>query len=256
MQAETQGKVDKLVHELKTLFEDRLVSVCVYGSAVFQEALPPVEAKHKDINVLIILKGLELSDLEKASSIGKWWEQVGHSLPMFLSEAEWQRSSDVFSLEYADIRDNHVVAYGKDLYNEVSVNCDALRLVCELELHRKLIYLRQRMLIHRDKPEILLDLLQHSVNSFAALFRGVLRLKSDVAVPQKAPEVFEALKGVVDNYDPEPFLQVIASKAPKAKVSKTDIFPLYHRVIGQVSLVTAYVDDVYGFVPQKEGVPS
>lgn len=258
MQQSTKEKTAQLVQELQHLFGERLVSACVYGSAVFQEELPDMKAKYKDINVLVILESLDLSDLEKASSVGKWWERVGHSLPLFLSEAEWEQSKDVFALEYADIQDNHYVAYGKDVFSAVEVVPDALRLVCELELHRKLIFLRQRLLLYRDKPDALLDLLQSSVNSFSALFRGVLRLQPGTqAVPQKSYEVFEALRPLIQAYDPTPFLRVLESKESGKKIRHTDVFSIYTQFIQQLSLVVAYVDSCFGFVVrQTEGVRS
>lgn len=255
MRQTVKEKTDKLVKELQHLFDNRLISVCVYGSSVFEEEIPAVQEKFKDINVLVILNSLESSDLEKASSVSKWWERVGHSLPVFISEEEWHRSKDVFALEYADIRDNHVVAYGKDLFSDIGIERDALRLICELELHRKLVFLRQRLLLHRDNPRVLLGFLQESVNSFAALFRGVLRLKLESGnIPQKSPLVFEALKGLVSGYDPTPFLRVLHSKEPGTTVRQTDIFPLYNEFVRQISLVTAYVDECLGFVVPKEGV--
>lgn len=255
MKQDVEKKIQQLVKELQQLFENRLVSVCVYGSAVFQEELPPVKEKYRNINVLVILEQMELSDLERASSAGKWWEKEGHSLPMFLSEEEWLRSGDVFALEYADIRDNHYLAYGKDLFSGIQVDKEALRLVCELELHRKLVFLRQRLLLHRDQPHILLEMLQEHINSFTALFRGVLRLGLDEGkVPQKASLVFEGMKNLVKDYDPTPLLRVLQSKEPNTQVRHTDIFSLFCQCIRQIGLVTAYVDNCFGFVTHKEGV--
>ncbi len=254
MRQDVGGKTEQLVKELKHLYDERLVSVCVYGSAVFEDDLPAIKDKHKNINVLVILKGLEPADLEKASSIGKWWEKVGHSLPIFMSEEEWRRSADVFALEYADIKDNHVVVFGQDLYNETQIQPDALRLICELELHRKLIFLRQRLLLYRDKPQILLSLLQDSNNSFAALFRAVIRLRQNGAAPLKPHAVFEGLKSIVPGFDDAPFQSILRSKESKSHVALTDVFALFNRYIKQVSLVTAFVDECYGFIEKKEGV--
>lgn len=255
MHPSNKKKVTQLLKELQHLYGERLVSVCIYGSAVFKEDVDRVDDKHRDINALVILQSLSLSDLEKASSISKWWDKTAHALPMFLSEEEWRRSSDVFALEYADIRDNHHVAYGKDLYSDVEIIPDALRLVCELELHRKLIYMRQRLLLHRDKPKVLIEMLQKSVNSYAALFRGVLRLVHKTKdVPQQPDAVFHALKDLVAGYDPAPFLKVLASRQPGHKIAEAEAFSLYNRFIEQVGTVTEYVDQCLGFVNRKEGV--
>jgi hypothetical protein len=254
MLPETEKKVKKLVCELQHLYEERLISVCLYGSEAFREEMPRVKEKYQDINVLVVLKDLAQADLEKASSIGKWWNEAAHSLPLFFSEREWQASADVFALEYADIRDSHVLLHGKDLFSQVEIHDESLRLACELELSRKLVYLRQRMLLHRDHPKVLLELLQNSINSFAALFRGVLRLKfRGKAVPLKASDVFEALSGVVDDLDVKPFQRVLLSKEPNTQVRETEITLLFNQFIQQVSRVNIYVDQCLDVAVQKGG---
>lgn len=257
MQEQVTQKTQQLVKELQHMFADRLISVCVYGSAVFQDEPKRISGKYANINVIVLLKSLDLRDLEKASSIGKWWQKVGHSLPVFFSEEEWQRAADIFALEYADIKQNHAVVYGKDLFSPVDVDRDALRLVCELELHRQLIFLRQRLLLHQDKPKEILAILHQRIKGIAALFRGVLRLKLPAdQVPQDAEQVFKRLVGIVDGYAPDPFLQVLASQQPKARIAATDIMPLYTRCLQQISIVTHYVDTCFGILMAKEGVHS
>jgi hypothetical protein len=256
MHESTKGKVKRLVDELKQLYEERLVSVCVYGSSVFSDADTGKPGPHTpDINVTVILTDITATDLEKASSVSKWWETVGHCLPVFFSEAEWLRSADVFALEYADIRDNHHLVYGKDLFSTTRIEPDALRLVCELELHRKLIFLRQRLLVYRDKPKVLQDLLEGSINNLAALFRGVLRLRSTAdLVPMSSDTVFHELAKSIEGFDPKPFVTLNAKKLGGGKVSSHDVLNLYAVVVQQLGLVTAYVDQCYGFIVPKEGV--
>lgn len=252
----TQNCCDQLIKELKHLFDARLVSVCVYGSAAATLSGSDSGKPVSDINVIVILTHLVSADWDRASSIGKWWEQVGHSLPLFFSESEWLRSSDVFALEYADIRDQHYVLYGKDLYSQTTVDKEALRLVLELELHRTLIYLRQRLMIHRDNPRELEKLLLSRLGNLAALFRGVLRLKSDAPVPMRHSDVFEALPNVIEGFVAQPFLTLEQRRHREIKLSTHDDLSLYFAALEQIGRVTDYVDQVYGFISKQEGVLS
>jgi hypothetical protein len=205
--------------------------------------LPELKKKHQDINVLVLLNEMEFEDLEKASSISKWWGKTANALPIFLSEREWRQSADIFTLEYADIRDNHHVAYGEDLFSQVEVDMSGLRMICELELHKKLIALRQRLMIHRDNPKTLIELLHKSVNSFSAIFRGVLRLKIPrEQVPQKAHQVFEKMQDIVEDYSATPFLRVLQSMEPTMALRNSDVFVLFSDYLRQLERVRLYVD--------------
>ncbi len=243
MQKHVEQKLGQLVEELQHVYDDKLVSVCLYGSALFETEMPKLKSPHQNINVLVILSDISPKDLEKASSISKWWLKVANAMPTFLSEVEWHRSDDVFALEYADIRDNHHLAYGKDLFSHIEVNCEALRLVLELELNRKLMFLRQQMLGFSDKPLQLLNRLQGSTNSFISLFRGILRLKYPPGdIPQKAPIVLERLKELIPDFDAAPFEKVLQSKVVGTTLSRSEVLPLYQQFICQIMLVVAYVD--------------
>jgi hypothetical protein len=255
MNPETEIKVKQLIKELQHLYDDRLISVCLYGSEAFQQEMPRLKEKHQDINILVILKDLTQTDLEKASSVGKWWNQTAHALPLFLSEREWYASADIFALEYADIRDNHILLHGQDLFSQVQITEESLRLVCELELNRKLVYLRQRLLLHRDHPKLLLEMLQSSISSFAAMFRGIIRLKSkDNAAPQQASDVFDAIAALVEGFDAMPFQRVLLSKAPATRIRESDVTALFNQFIQQVSRVNCYVDQCLDGALQKGGV--
>lgn len=232
----TQKAVDHLVQELAHLYGDNLVSVCVYGSAVWKTT-----EVVKNINVMILLNKLDTDGLERASSLAKWWQTQGHTLPMFMSLDEWHRSADAFALEYTDIRDHHVVVYGQDLYSHIHTDHDSLRLVCELELHRKLIFLRQRLLLHRDSPKELLGFLLEAISSLTALSRGVLRLHQDKP-PMAGPEVFAALNAQIEGFEAAPFLRVIEAKDNPKSVRLTDVPSLYAQLVLQLGVLTAYVD--------------
>jgi len=256
MLPEIEKNVKELVTKLKEKYQDQLISVCVYGSSVLRKKPVGKHNKNLDINVLVILDKLGLQELDKGTGVCKWWSKIGHSLPIFLSRQEWDRSNDVFALEYADIRDNHYVAYGEDLYSELEILPEALRLVCELELHRKLIFLREKYM--QVEPKILNDLLFEGVGSFAALFRGVLRLKLDrEEVPLEAAEVFENFSSLgISGFDSKPFLKVLEVKENELKLREDEILELTEQFIEQVGLVTDYVDQCFGFIKKREEVHS
>lgn len=233
--SENKQLTEELAGRLKAQFGERLVSVCLYGSGARD-----IEHSKKSLNVLVILQGLSSEDLHAASTVSLWWEQKAHTLPVYLSEEEWTNASDVFALEYADIKDWHWVAYGKDLYSAIEVDCHSLRLICELEIYRKLLFLRQRILLLRNKPETLLTLMKDANGSFAAIFRGILRVyRPDQPLESKKENLFSKLSEVVPGFSKEPFI----AAENCAQIDKTQILPTFERYVAQISLVNSFLNE-------------
>ena len=229
----------ELTEQLKNQLGERLVSVCVYGSAAVESS---PDNPTTDTNVLVVVRNLALADLEQAGETCKRWEKHGRSLPIFMSDEEWRNSADVFALEYADIRDRHQIAYGEDLFSDTAVDQNALRLVCELEVYRKLVFLRQRLLIFRGQPTELVKFMQGSVTSFTAFGRAILRLAGRESVPFNATEVFPALASVVEGLDAKPFLRVAESRDEKNAVSKDEALPLFEAYVRQIDCMNRHLN--------------
>jgi hypothetical protein len=103
----------------------------------------------------------------------------------------------------------------------------------------------------------LMELMQNSVNSFAALFRGVLRLRYPTTeIPKPPNQVFEKMSELVENYDPSPFIRVLASKEPNKRIRDVDVCLVFNQFVQQIRLTTAYVDQYFGFVKKQEGASS
>jgi hypothetical protein len=137
----------------------------------------------------------------------------------------------------------------------MTVDMGALRLVLELELHRKLLVLRRRFLLDRDKPNLLFADLIQSISSFAALFRGVLRLTMLSTPPQNPAEVFTQLAQVVSGYSPDTFLAILEARHARRCKCPANVTTLYTRLMDEVGRVTAYVDACStGYRVQTEGV--
>ena len=54
--------------------------------------------------------------------------------PVFFTEDYIIRSTDVFPIEFLDMKENHVTLYGKDLFEAIAVDTKNLRFQCEQEI--------------------------------------------------------------------------------------------------------------------------
>lgn len=213
---------------LVEVYGEDLRSVVLYGSAArgqFREGV-------SDLNVLALLRSSDAATIRRGSAVARKWVQEGNPPPLLLAEDEMRRSVDVFPIEYADIRDAHVVLHGADAFADLEIRDEHLRLQCERELKGKQIQLRERYLLAAEEPAELGELLTRSISTFLVLFRTVLRLSGD-AVPTD-PEAVVGAVAARAGFAPEPLLEIL-----RARAAGSALKPQPHAPV-----VTGYLDAV------------
>jgi predicted PurR-regulated permease PerM len=105
------------VEDLKGAYGTNLKSVILYGSKASGEDTK----KYSDYNVLIILEHIGLSELSIDGIMSRWIKR-GNPPPMMFTKAMFARSSDVFPVEFLDMRDNHQILYGENPFAGMNVN--------------------------------------------------------------------------------------------------------------------------------------
>ncbi|HEX5430720.1 MAG TPA: hypothetical protein VFW83_02040 [Bryobacteraceae bacterium] len=165
------GDLRELVAKLERSFQDRLVSVVLYGSGASEEH----QAKFSDLNVLCVLKQITPRELGEGEAVLRWWRQKGYPTPLLMTEEELHNSADSFSIEFRDMKDRRKVLYGPDLIPDIKkVDPKYHRVQVEHELRAKLFRLRQRGAQVLSDPVALLRLCLDSVSTFCVLGRHAL----------------------------------------------------------------------------------
>lgn len=169
-----------LVERLHDAARENLESIILYGSAVrgdFHEA-------HSDLNVLCILRSLRAAELERVSSVVRWWTTVQRQpAPLFFSAEELRQSADVFAIEILDMQQSHRVLYGNDVVSGISVPMNLHRVQVEHELRTLLLKLRQHLLHDAGNQRELGTVLAKSFSSVLTLLRHTL-----IAFQERPPD--------------------------------------------------------------------
>ena len=168
--------LDELVNQLKSAYGETLRSVILYGSAVAGEHI----AKKSDYNLLVVLDAVPLNRLAAVGAILRSWAEAGNPAPMMFTTSEWNSSSDVFPMEYADILERHRVLYGSDVTEGITVARSDLRLQVEQQALGKLLHLRRGAMASGDDGKEQIALIEASLSALMVVFRGVVRLEGDV----------------------------------------------------------------------------
>lgn len=228
--------LNQLVEKLRKTFDDRLVSVVLYGSA----AVGDHHGRFSDINVLCVLRELGPKELADSVPVVRWWRELGNPSPLMLTVEEVRNSTDCFPIEFHDITERRRVLYGEDVLGGLVVDDTFYRAQVEHELRAKLLRLRQKAAgVIRDR-DLLRTLLADSLPTFCTLFRHALRLAG-----QEAPFEKRAILAAVREKlgaDTEPLQRILDFREGKIKARQLDPVPVFESYLRAIQSVVAVVD--------------
>jgi len=226
--------IDEFVKLLKDAYGDQLVSVSLYGSAARGE----YAAGHSNIDVVIVLADTSIDSLLK---ISKFINKRKFALvnPLFLTEYYIKRSTDVFPIEFSDMKDNHVVLCGKDVLKDMAIDTKNLRFQCEHEIKSKIINIK-RAYIRTIDVRMLKNLLFKSTTSSLHIMRNLLKLKGTAASYAKG----DVVDGISKEFgiDLTPVNKILDAKNRNLKLEREEIRRLFNCLVGILETISDEVD--------------
>lgn len=197
-----EDRIAAVVEELGEAYGDDLRGVTLFGSVPRGEAVEGVS----DVNLLVLVEDVTPRSLLRGAPHARRAMAGGFAAPLMVAWDEWRRSADVFPMEIADMRDDREVLFGDDPLDGLLFSLRHLRLQAERELRRRLLGLRQGMLVSADDPEGLGKLFLEAAPSVATDLRTLLRLAR-----REPPDTTAGVARSVGSRlgtDVEPFLEV------------------------------------------------
>lgn len=230
-----KGLIVPYISGLIGIYSTNIKSIMVYGSAAQGEDFVP---GHSNINLLVILGEITLLDLKKGAKLVSLGKRQKRIVPLFLTLQHINTSSDVFPIEFMEMKENHIVVYGKEIFDQVVIYPENVRLQCESTLKGQIIKLRQGYLELMAKPELLKRLMIASLTGLMPTMRNILRLKGRVVVSVKKAEVISQI-GEEYGIVVAPLLKILSSKLKITRLAKNEVdivFEQYLNVIGQLAI--------------------
>ena len=233
---EVRSKLGPYVTELIGLLGENLRSVAVYGSASGPDYVP----KKSNVNLLVVCQEVGLETLKTTLKTVKKGRKKGIVAPLFLTVEHMRTSSDVFPIEFLDMRDGHVVIYGDEIFRGIEIGFENLRLECEEQLKGMLIRLRQAYLEVGSDAKGLTGVLLDSISSLIPVLRGVLRLLGEEP-PKVKVDVVEVVASKL-NVNVDAIRGALAMKLEGARAPGGDLVSLYGRCMDEVRGIALAVD--------------
>lgn len=229
---------EMLTEELKKIYAGNLRSVILYGSAVTGEFI----AKRSDYNILVVIDKLGIDELKLISGITRKWVKAGNPPPLIFSMKRLISSMDVFPLEFIDIKDNHKILFGEDVFAKLEIKTDNIRLELERELKSKIIQLRESYILTGGQPKEVQELLIKSASTIMVLMRGVLRLHN-IRPPVKKLEAVAKLAEKI-SFDASIFTIIWDMKEGAKESYKHNPDTLFERYLETIVKVTDTIDNL------------
>ena len=218
------------------LHGDSLESIVVYGSSTGKDFIPG----KSNINLLLVFKELELGHLKQSLKLVARGRRKGIIAPLFLTGRHIRTSTDVFPIEFLEMKENHVTIYGRDILKDIEIGNGNIRLQCEQQLKGKLIRLRQAYLEIGLKRKGVEALLIESLTSLIPIFRNMLRLKGREA-PLAKDEVINKTASEF-GVDGEVFLSILKDKRGDEKIAGQDADEFLGRYLEEIRKLAIAVD--------------
>src|SRR6516162_5008860 len=236
-----EKELKELVRKLEAAAGTQLTSVVLYGSAASGE----FHARHSDLNVLCVLENLDTLALASLSPVVTWWARKGHPAPLIFSLEELQRASDVFAIEFLDIKARHRILWGQDVFTALEVPTGLHRVEVERELRTDLLKLRQHYLTTPGDNKAVLRLMTESVSSFASLFRHALIALGETTAEQLSHRKREIIDRAAHllGFDAGGFNTVLDIREGRLRPGQVDVPATFRSYLQAVEKVTNEVDD-------------
>jgi len=171
--ARVEADVAAFTDDLRSALGEALVSLVLHGSAAGNEWVPG----RSDINTALVVPRIDVDVLERLAPPVRRWRERSFALPVLMDEEYLAGARDTFPMELDDIRRQHRLLAGTDLFAALTLDPAALRRECEYEARGKLLRLRALFLELGRDPGAIEPLMEGSLKSFLIVLRHLLRVR-------------------------------------------------------------------------------
>jgi hypothetical protein len=231
-----QPLIGEFSQKLLDQLGDNVRTVLVYGSAAGVNYNPGIS----NINMAVIVKTLDFSVLNQSMGLVKWGHKHKIATPLFLTAEYILFSLDVFPVEFTEIKEQHKVIFGEEIFKDLDIPLKDVRLLCEQQIKGKLLHLRQAYLDIGPNPSVLKNLLLRALSDLVPVFRQLIILKGQ----KPAEEKEEMLKDLAAVFSLEqgPFLAVYHDKNKKIMISSRQVEDHFKNFLEQLESLSRHMD--------------
>jgi hypothetical protein len=244
---QTEKILVQFIQELRHLLADELVAVVLYGSGAGSNFVPGAS----DLNVAIVVQEARFEVLQKLQPRIAAWHTQGFAVPLLLDREFLQRGRDVFPMEFHDIKEQHRLLWGEEVFHGLEIDSRHLRFQAEHEARSKLLRLRALYLECAGDQPRLQALLGDSLKTFLILMRNLIRLHGKTGLLTYV-EVLDQFEQHFHLAFPR-IRQLIAIRAGQQQWPGTPIADFFRDYLAEVQQIVAVIDRLSSHAPSPYG---
>jgi hypothetical protein len=161
-----QRAIDTLARDLDETFGARLHSLVAYAG----------HQADGSVHSCAIVDGLGFRDLVACLPMTENWHHRGIAVPLMLASGEFERTVDIFPLEYSSILADYTVVRGQDPFQGIAIPSEDIRRATEGQAKSHLIHLREAFLESHGETTRVGRLIAASAAPLRALLTNIARL--------------------------------------------------------------------------------
>src|SRR3972149_4109325 len=238
LEKKTQDALAGLTGEISLLCKDNLLSIYLYGSAAGKGYIP----ERSNLNTLILLKKIEMGTLKGIAGIYKKSSRFRIVAPLVLTPDYIRSSTDVFPIEFLDIKENSILLSGHDVLKDIDIDLSQLREECEREIKGQLVRFRGAFLEVEGDRKGMERLVVTAVSNLIFPLKNIMRL-----LKQEMPEGTDAVikscckaMNVIDT----PFLEAWTIKKVGHGVSLEDLYAVISGYMDSLEEISKKIDEM------------
>ena len=233
-----QPVINDFAQKIIDNLNDNLISIIIYGSAAGINFNPGVS----NINMAIIVKNLDFSVLTQGLELVNWGRKHKIATPLFLTKDYVLSALDVFPIEFSEIKEQHKLIFGEDIFSSLEIPVSDVRLLCEQQVKGKLLHLRQAYLDFGSNPVVLKDLLSRALSDLFPVMRQLVILKGQKPLEHKEELLGQLIR--IFSLEIDPFLAILRDKNKKVLISKNQVKAYFQNFLNQLEILSRHLDSL------------
>ncbi|MDP3980243.1 MAG: hypothetical protein Q8Q33_02385 [Chlamydiota bacterium] len=233
-----QKTITDFSQELILLYGPNLKSIVIYGNAADNSSV----FNNTIINTLLLFETITVKTLQSGLRLIEKGRKKGLVAPLFLTTLHIKSSQDTFPMEFLEMKEIHLVIYGDDPFDQITIKNDNLRLQCEQQIKGTIIKLRQSYLEIGLKKKGLESLLRESFQNIPPIFRTILRIYHE-NIPKDNPALITSVckKAAIQD---APFLALYHDMTGSDKITQIEAVPFFERYLKELFALAQFVDTI------------
>lgn len=186
--ADLTNELDLFCNDIISLIKNDLCSIILYGGVAKAEY-----DDTSDINLMIVLKTINIDLLDKINPRIQKGILKFTLAPFIITEQDLVSSFNLFPIKFLDIKQNHIIIWGKDVLTPIAISEEFLKRNCQRELKNLALRLTSIYFHNYGFIENLGFRMKKIFPSFLISINALLYLKTGKSYPSKQAIIKNAI---------------------------------------------------------------